>query len=37
MELDIILEQEIDGAYSVQCPALKGNHSILFRGSKRKS
>jgi predicted RNase H-like HicB family nuclease len=27
MELDIILEQEEDGMYSVHCPALKGCHS----------
>ena len=27
MELDIVLEQEEDGSYSVHCPALKGCHS----------
>jgi predicted RNase H-like HicB family nuclease len=27
MELEIILEQEEDGTYSVHCPALKGCHS----------
>jgi len=32
MELDIILEQEDDGTYSVHCPALKGCHS---QGSTR--
>jgi predicted RNase H-like HicB family nuclease len=27
MKLEIILEQEDDGTYSVHCPALKGCHS----------
>jgi predicted RNase H-like HicB family nuclease len=27
MRLEIILEQEEDGGYSVHCPALKGCHS----------
>ena len=27
MRLEIILEQEKDGGYSVHCPALKGCHS----------
>jgi len=27
MKLEIILEQEGDGTYSVHCPALKGCHS----------
>ena len=27
MELEIVLEQEEDGTYSVHCPALKGCHS----------
>ena len=27
MRLEIILEQEEDGRYSVHCPALKGCHS----------
>ena len=27
MKLDIILEEEEDGTYSVHCPALKGCHS----------
>ena len=27
MKLEIILEQEEDGTYSVHCPALKGCHS----------
>lgn len=27
MELEIVLEQEEDGLYSVHCPALKGCHS----------
>ncbi|HJH25841.1 MAG TPA: type II toxin-antitoxin system HicB family antitoxin [Methanophagales archaeon] len=27
MKLEIVLEQEEDGAYSVHCPALKGCHS----------
>jgi len=33
MELEIILEQEEDGTYSVHCPALKGCHS---QGETRK-
>ncbi|KAF1078450.1 type II toxin-antitoxin system HicB family antitoxin [Methanogenium sp. MK-MG] len=27
MKLDIVLEKEEDGGYSVHCPALKGCHS----------
>ncbi|KAF5432937.1 putative nuclease of the RNAse H fold, HicB family [Candidatus Methanophagaceae archaeon] len=27
MKLEIVLEQEEDGTYSVHCPALKGCHS----------
>jgi predicted RNase H-like HicB family nuclease len=27
MKLEIVLEQEDDGTYSVHCPALKGCHS----------
>ncbi len=27
MNLEIVLEQEEDGTYSVHCPALKGCHS----------
>ena len=27
MKLEIVLEQEEDGKYSVHCPALKGCHS----------
>lgn len=27
MNLEIVLEQEDDGTYSVHCPALKGCHS----------
>jgi len=27
MKLDIVLEQEEEGGYSVHCPALKGCHS----------
>ncbi|MFZ2071060.1 MAG: type II toxin-antitoxin system HicB family antitoxin [Halobacteriota archaeon] len=27
MELEIVLEQEEEGTYSVHCPALKGCHS----------
>ena len=27
MRLEIILEQEADGGYSVHCPSLKGCHS----------
>ena len=27
MKLEILLEQEEDGTYSVHCPALKGCHS----------
>ena len=27
MKLDIVLEEEEDGTYSVHCPALKGCHS----------
>ena len=27
MRLEIVLEQEEDGGYSVHCPALKGCHS----------
>lgn len=34
MELEIILEQEEDGTYSVHCPALKGCHS---QGETRKA
>ena len=27
MKLEVVLEQEEDGTYSVHCPALKGCHS----------
>lgn len=27
MKLEIVLEEEADGTYSVHCPALKGCHS----------
>lgn len=27
MKLDVVLEEEEDGTYSVHCPALKGCHS----------
>ncbi|MDD4128006.1 MAG: type II toxin-antitoxin system HicB family antitoxin [Methanomicrobium sp.] len=27
MRLDVVLEEEEDGTYSVHCPALKGCHS----------
>jgi len=27
MKLELVLEQEEDGSYSVHCPALKGCHS----------
>ena len=33
MKLEIVLEQEEDGTYSVHCPALKGCHS---QGETRK-
>jgi len=33
MKLEVILEQEEDGTYSVHCPALKGCHS---RGTTKK-
>jgi predicted RNase H-like HicB family nuclease len=33
MELEIVLEQEEDGTYSVHCPALEGCHS---QGETRK-